>query len=383
MIVDAILCDFRFWTTFVILAGAYLLRPSKSLFPFVNTHPNDFSGRKARDDLNQNAGKLITEGLAKYGTPISFKLPYGTKVVLPATLASWVKANKDLDHKELVRQDFMAGYPGFESQTTLHAEDETLKSIIRTKMGPNASIIPVMSASLDKAIAVLWGDDEAWHTISWYKDTMAIVARGASSVFVGPEKSDDIEWLDLVQNYTLTFFTSVGDLHAYPPWSRSIVQWFLPNPTTCRKLVARARVIMNGVLQQREKDVARAAAEGRTPPQYNDALAWTQAVGAKAEAGDIQLSLAMAGLFTTSEAFRQTLIEIARNPDIAKAVEKEATEQIRTHGVTLAALSNMVLLDSVMKEAQRISSAKGSFSPFPHIQTMDFHFSNIERSSRS
>lgn len=358
MIVD-LLCDSRLWAALAVILGAYILRPTRSPFPFVNNYPNDFLGHRARDALRQDAGKIIANGLAKHGGPISIKIPYGVKTILPASLASWSKSNKDLDHRELVRQDFMAGYPGFEAQTVLHSEDEALKSIIRTKMGTNPSIIPVMNTAIAKGLDVIWGDDPKWHTIDWYKDTMGIIARGASSVFVGPEKCEDEEWLDLVQNYTMAYFSAVGDLQSYPPWLRHLIQWFLPNPSACRKLVRRARVIMNHVSAQRKQEVTAAENSGLRAPQYNDALSWTESAGVKAEPGDVQLSLAMAGLFTTSEAFRQTIIEIARSPDIVEDLRKEVTEQIGVNGTTMSALANMGLLDSVMKEAQRLASAKG------------------------
>ncbi|KAK4209280.1 cytochrome P450 [Rhypophila decipiens] len=335
MTINQIVCDFRIWTTLAIIAGIYFLRPRSPPFPLLNTFPNDFRGRKARSALHQHAGKIISDGLARLNSPFCVKVPYGVKIILPHTLAGWVKANKDLDHKELVKKDFFAGFPGFEAQTVLHSADEALKTVIRSKMCQNASTIATMSLSIARGLDSLWGNADSWHTIDWYKDTTGVIARGSSSVFVGPEKCDDPEWLDLVQNY-----------------------WFLPNPTTCRKLVTRARIIMNQVTAQRQEEALKAKLEGRECSQFNDALSWTQAAGVKGEAGDIQLSLAMAGLFTTSEAFRQILVEIATHPDIVPALRKEVTEQVTTHGATISALTNMVLLDSVMKEAQILSSPK-------------------------
>ncbi|KAH7304052.1 cytochrome P450 [Stachybotrys elegans] len=350
--------DVRIWTVLAVLAGVYLLRPkNRSPFPFVNKHPNDPFGKKASHALQHAAGKIITEGLTRHSGPITIAIPYGVKIVVPASLASWVKSNKDLDHGEVVKEDFLAGYPGFEALTTLLSEDEVLKTMIRTKLSQNPSTIATMNSSLSNGLSDLWGEKDTWHEIDWHKDTTGIIARAASSVFVGPEKANDPEWLELVQTYVVSFFTAVNQLRAYPPWSRSIVQWFLPAPTTCRKLVPRARTIMNEVIIKRQQEAVKVELEGSPGPVYDDALTWSQAANAKAQAGDIQLSLAMAALFTTSEAFRQTLIEIARNQDIIKPLRKEVTEQVTAHGLTISALVNMALLDSVMKEAQRLSIA--------------------------
>jgi cytochrome P450 len=93
---------------------------------------------------------------------------------------------------------------------------------------------------------------------------------------------------------------------------------------------------------------------------YEDAIEWAQeASGGRAKAGDVQLSLAMAALFTTTELFRQLLVEVARRPELVGALRSEVEEQIGAHGISVAALSGMVLLDSFMKETQRLSSGPG------------------------
>lgn len=337
-----------------VLASAYLLRTKRRpLFPVLNTK-----------DYVSNAATLIASGLAQHQGPITLPLPNAQKIILPSSLTSWVKTNKNLDHRELVRQDFYADYPGFEGLTAMHSVfmGDFILDVIRAKLGQNDSIMPVLNASAKKAVQAHWGDSKEWHAIDWHNGTTSIIARVASSVFVGPEKCDDEEWLALVQAYVGAYFSAVGELHAYPAWSRRIVQRFLPNAVACRKYVAEARVIMNGVVEKRRKDVTEATLEGRTPPAFNDVIAWTEdAVSAarKPEAGDIQLSLAMAAFFTTSELFRQVLIDVAMHPEIVAPLRDEAAQQLETHGISVAAIYNMVLMDSVLKESQRRSAAIG------------------------
>lgn len=350
-------------TAVLILAGVYLLRPTKAVFPTINKYPGDFRSQRAYREIHDNARKLVIEGLAKHKGPVSLAIPYGRKILLPASLADWVKSNKDLDHKKLVKEDFFADIPGFDAQTLLHSSDSTVLNVIKTKLGQNNSIMGIMHASIAKGLEEIWGDEREWHTVNWYSDTMELIARVASSVFVGPEKAADREWLDLVQGYVMAYFTAVGELHHYPVWSRSIVHWFLPNAVACRKHVARARILMRNVVAKRHEAIRKAEFDGQEPPKYNDALFWVEAAsGGKIEPGDAQLSLAMAALFTTTELFRQLLIDTARDPEITEKLRDEVSQQISAHGISVAATSNMVLLDSVMKESQRLSSSAGSYS---------------------
>lgn len=359
------------WTFLIILTSAYTFHFRRhSPFPVINSHSFDLFNRKAYQDYASNAHKLITCGLAKHGGPIALSVPSGRKIVLPSSFTNWVKSNKDLDHRELVRQDFYAGLPGFEAQTALHGSGDMILDVIRAKLGQNDSVMPALNTSLSKALHIHWGESTDWHTIDWQADTTGIITRAASSIFVGPEKAEDKEWLKLLQSYVAAYFSAVGELHTYPAWTRPFVQRFLPNANACRNYTAQARSIMNEVIAERTEAVQKAQAVGKETPQYNDALAWTQAASdGKLEAGDIQLSLAVAALFTTSELFRQVLIDVASHPEIFEPLRKEVSEQIFKHGTTVAATYNMFLLDSVMKESQRLSAASGSFFSLLLCQT--------------
>jgi cytochrome P450 len=359
------------WTLLIIVASAYTFHSRRrARFPVINHHTFDLFNSKAYQDYASNAHNLITRGLAKHNGPFALSIPSGRKIVLPSSFTNWVKSNKDLDHRELVRQDFYAGLPGFEAQTALHSSGDMILDVIRAKLGQNDSVMPILNASVSKALHIHWGQSAAWHTIDWQADTTGIITRAASSIFVGPEKANDKEWLELVQGYVAAYFTAVSELHAYPAWTRPIVQRFLPNANACRKYTARARSIMHQVIAERQAAAEKAKAKGEEIPQFNDALAWTQASSnGKFEAGDIQLSLAMAALFTTSELFRQVLIDVASHPEIIEPLRKEVSDQISKHGMTVAATYNMFLLDSVMKESQRLSAASGSFFSPPPCRT--------------
>ncbi|CAI6331407.1 unnamed protein product [Periconia digitata] len=363
MIADIFL-NIRIWTLFALFGGVYIYIQNhrrRPPFPVINTHANDLFHRKANQDYATNASALINTAFTTHPTtPFALALPNAHKIILPACLSNFVKSNRDLDHRELVRQDFYAGYPGFEAQDVLHARGDMLLDIIKTKLGQNDGIMSVLDVNLKTALRIHWGEEREWRTLDWHADTTVIIACAASSVFVGPEKCDDEEWLKLVQGYVMAYFSAVGELHAYPAWSRRIVQrFFSPNASACRKYVARARVIMRDVVADRKRRVEEAKADGRDLPVWNDALAWTQAApgGKEVEAGDLQLSLAMAAMFTTSELFRQALIDVASHPDIIAPLREEYQQQSAKHGISVAAANGMVLMDSVLKESQRRSAA--------------------------
>lgn len=362
MILEFFSCAFG-WTFIAIVVGFYCLIPKqRPIFPVVNDYPGDIFRRKAYQEYCKNAKQLIAEGFAKYNGPITLLVPNGMKIVLPSVLSDWVKTNRDLDHQELVREEYFAHFPGFEAQYAAHSPDRMLIDLLRTKLSQNEEILPTINQHVAAALQHHWGESDSWHTIDWDKDTTGIISLAAASVFVGPEKASDPEWQALVQTYVREFFAAVDELHTWRAPFRPIVQWFLPHTSACRVLVRRARVIIRDVVNRRAEETEVAQRQGRNAPRYNDVLSWTLDISSnKLPAGDIQLALAMAALFTTSEVLRQILIDIAKHPELTAPLRQEIKQSISDHGFCQAALQKMELLDSVMKESQRQIPISGKF----------------------
>jgi hypothetical protein len=332
----------------------HFLKKDRPIFPIVNNYPGDYFRQKAYSAYDKNAKKLIVEGLVENRGPIAILAPGGMKIVLPSALSDWVKTNRDLDHQELVREQFFAHFPGFEAQYTLHCSDRILINLLRTKLSQNEEIMPIINQHIGPALQYYWSDSKAWHFLDWENDTTGIISRAAASIFVGPEKATDPEWQNIVQSYVREFFAAAGELSGWKVPLRPIVQWVLPHASACRDLRRQACNVMENVVQRRIQEAKAAEAQGAAVPQYNDVVDWTMQISENNHsAGDIQLALAMAALFTTSEIFRQILIDIARHSELLEPLRQEIKKALADHDLGLAALAKMELLDSVMKESQR------------------------------
>ncbi|KAH0286128.1 putative cytochrome P450 [Aureobasidium namibiae CBS 147.97] len=318
-------------------------------FPIVNSYCGDRDQKKAHQQYQANAKELIANGIKDHGSPIVIKTPQGTKLILPSSLTEWVKNNKDLDHVEHVKEDYFSGYPGFDGQTALHHPSHILTTVIKSKLSKNDGAVPVLNAHIVEALGQRWTESEAWHAIDWHQDTTSIVSTAAASIFVGPRLAKNQEWVDLTVTYVLDFFTAIGQLHQWPASLRPIAQRFNALSNRCRSNMKRARIIMQ------EENVKRNADRANSHVDYNDAFEWiTKAAGGRpVDMAAQQLGLGVAALFTTSEALRQTILEIAAHPDLISSLREEIEQAVLESGWTMAALFKMKLLDSVMKEGQR------------------------------
>lgn len=177
------------------------------------------------------------------------------------------------------------------------------------------------------------------------------MARISSRVFLGPEVCRNQAWLDVTREYTTDVARAAEKLRLWPSITRPIVHWFLPECQRARSHVAEARRVITPILEQRRREKA---ADPST--EHNDAIEWLEqtANGRHYDPVNAQLVLSMAAIHTTTDLVCQVLIDLAQNPDIIEPLRAEAKSVLATHGWTKAALYNMKLLDSVIKESQRL-----------------------------
>jgi hypothetical protein len=333
----------------------YLYNKRHDAFPIVNAYPNDYNRKKAYSRYEAGARELIATGLAQHRGPITLLTPGGPKLILPASFSDWAKASKDLDHQELVKEDFMADFPGFEAQTAIHHSDRLVINVIRSKLSKNEGALPVLRSNIVEALQQHWGEDESWHEIDWQRGTTGIISRATASVFAGPDLAKDPEWQEVTTKYVLDFFTVVMQLRAWPPLLRPLAHRFNSLSRACQHGINRVREML-------QEEATRRDAAKASGVSYDDAIEWTTAAAAAGEPvdqGAVQLGLAVAAVFTTSEALRQTILELCKNADIIPELRAEVQQAISEWGWTMNALFKMKLLDSVMKEGQRTLPALG------------------------
>lgn len=187
---------------------------------------------------------------------------------------------------------------------------------------------------------------------------LRIVAQVSSRAFLGTDLCRHEGWLRITREYTINSFEAAEQLRMWPSWLKYLVVWFLP---TCRKLrvqVKEARQIIDATLKQRQELKAQHKALGKEMPRFDDAIEWIdQAAAAKGisyDATALQLALSLAAIHTTTDLLCQTLTRIAQNPDILGPLRDEIMSSLRENGWQKSSLYNMKLLDSVIKESQRL-----------------------------
>lgn len=187
------------------------------------------------------------------------------------------------------------------------------------------------------------------------RDLAALVARTSARLFLGEELCRNTDWVRASSAYTHTVFQAVQVLRQFPPVLRPIANRLLPVCKQTRAALRACRDVMRPVVAARQARKLEASAKGEPGPVYDDALEWCQKeYAADRDPADSQISLAMVAIHPTTDQLTETMIQVARHPELFGLLREEITTVLGTDGIQKTALYNLKLLDSVIKESQRL-----------------------------
>lgn len=135
-----------------------------------------------------------------------------------------------------------------------------------------------------------------------------------------------------------------------------MVAEFLPCCRKIRRELDEARSIIAPVLEQRRNAEKEAARAGNSISTFNDAMQWMEdaAKGQPYDAAVVQMSFSLAAIHTTSDMLTQVLLDLCDREEIIQALREEIVLVIRDEGWKKTSLLKLKLMDSVLKESQRL-----------------------------
>ncbi|KAL0942070.1 trichothecene c-8 hydroxylase [Colletotrichum truncatum] len=350
--------------------------------PEINPAINfDIGNRRRMADFVQNSKDLMIRARQKFGqNPYKLFSEWGNVVVLPPEYLDELRNDPRLDILTPLNEDNNGSIPGFEP--FMANENHPLmitKYLTRALNKITKPLSKEMALTLREIITETTGNVEytltEWHEIVPGESFIHIVNRLSTRVFMGEDLCRDDAWLKASANYTATAFAAGKQLGRYPKWFRPIVHWFLPSCWKVRGLLSHTRQVLKPHLERREAKKNDALAQGDTSIQFDDAIEWFGLVfKEKYDPASQQITLALAAIHTTNDLLQQTMIDLACHPELFKPLREELISVLRADGLTKTALPNLKLLDSVIKESQRLKPVM--LSNFRRLATENIRLSD-------
>ncbi|PLN85276.1 cytochrome P450 monooxygenase [Aspergillus taichungensis] len=203
----------------------------------------------------------------------------------------------------------------------------------------------------------MWTDDPGWRPIQVESTALQMIAHLTAGVFAGRQLCRDREWIDITIQYSMTAMVASEQLWRWPGWTRRLAARILPSCRLLSAQVQRADELAMAASQTRKNEAA-TTREVRTEQStsYHDGLEWMEecARGRPYRPGVAQLSVTLGAVGTTKDLLMQVLYDTAGKDDLMDALREEIIAVVSEHGWTKAAIPNLQLMDSMIKESQRL-----------------------------
>ncbi|KAF2501141.1 putative cytochrome P450 [Lophium mytilinum] len=323
-------------------------------FPVINgPKPFEFSQKRQKREYTIRGRQMLREGLKKFGgKPFNMMTDHGYELVFGPQYIDELRNLEDVSHARAIAKMVNAHYPGLEAFYEFGYGEGIVQDAVKLKLTQAlGGVTQPLSDETALTLQESFTDNKEWHSINPQQVLLNGVARVSSRLFLGDKLCRDPAWLKITTTYTTYVAATVFQLNSYPAIFRRIVAPYLTKVQALTQQVSDARGLIGKVL----KDRASLKARGEKP-EYVDAIEWCQDVaqGRHYDPVYAQLTLSFVAIHTTADMITQLMFDLAQFPEYIQPLREEVIAVLGKDGWKKTSLYNMKLLDSAMKESQRL-----------------------------
>ncbi|KAI6379152.1 hypothetical protein MCOR25_002028 [Pyricularia grisea] len=293
------------------------------------------SAKKDMAAFQTSATAMVEKGRKEHpGKPFFIINDMGPYLILPPHLVNDIRNIKTLNFQMWLKDYFHNGATEFEPFVGASREDELFQRVARKRLTKS---------------------------LKWFEYTLSsvaldVIARVSSKVLLGDELCRNEEWLELTKSYTVKGFMAVETLKQKHRLLRPILKWFDPMCQDLRRSIDHARRLIGPVVEERRRNRSEAIARGEKAPVFNDAIDWfdLEADGKPYDPVLIQMTISVSSIHSTMDLMLKTIYRIAEHPGLADELRQELLDAVKVDGWKKTTLYELSLLDSVLKETQRL-----------------------------
>jgi cytochrome P450 len=217
-----------------------------------------------------------------------------------------------------------------------------------------------------------------WHEIPLRLTSFKIISQLSSRVFLGEELCRNDDWLQATVEYTRDSIQAAQDLRLYPRILRPLAYWYLPRCKAIRQELKTSYDILNPVLEKRRHESAERLKQGLEPKRHLDAMQWMEdaANGRPYDATGAQIMMALAANLTGSDSLTALMILLCQSPELIEDMRKEVISVMGDNEWNKSTLYKLRLMDSVLKESQRMKPAAIGKVPLCHLSRTQAHINS-------
>nr|WEP24415.1 cytochrome P450 [Curvularia sp.] len=299
--------------------------------------------KKAKKQFGDNPFRMITNN--------------GEALILPSRFVNVIRNEENLSFADAIARDFSAHLPGLTTFGILTHKSQVLQNVARKPLTKLLnSVTKPLASETSFATNLIFGNSPEWNETLILDSMLDLIARLSSRVFLGDKLCRNEDWLKITKEYTVNSMKAAHSVSALPGPLKYFLVFFSREGRQARDQLQRARELIIPVIEERRAMKEKAQETGKPAPVFNDAIDWAEAEskGFSYDPASFQLTLSMAAIHTTSDLLSKIMLLLTSNPTDIRPLREEIVNVLKEHGWNKTALFNMKLVDSAMKEAQRL-----------------------------
>ncbi|KAL4944974.1 hypothetical protein BDV06DRAFT_232154 [Aspergillus oleicola] len=321
----------------------------------------------ARKRFQAGAKQMLAAAFAKHPNAFYIMTDTDVELILDSKYAPEVRNDKRFNIGKYNEDMFHGTIAGYEMFKDDHVLERVFVETVRNKLTRNIGkfVEPISHEAAD-GLQKQWSDNAEWHGVPLHKSILRTISKQSSRVFQGYPLCRNEDWLRITVDHTVTFFEAAESLKVWPHLLRPLANKFLP---LCRKLraeAAEARSIINPVLEERQAKRTQRTQNTQknginekvdfVEEEPGDMIDWAYETADRVpfDAALLQMKVSLASIHTTSDLVSQTIFNLASRPKLVEDLRKEVISVIGQYGWVKTSMYQLKLMDSVLKETQRL-----------------------------
>ncbi|KUI57864.1 Fumitremorgin C monooxygenase [Cytospora mali] len=322
----------------------------------------ELTATRARGEFDMRSWDMMYQGGKKYPDQAfqALTAEIADAVILPPRYINEIKNDSRFSFTATLLKAFHGDMPGFVAFGIFNQPNRIIQYMAQQDLTRSIQKLSgALSRETDAALTEMITDSTAWHEMVAKDIVLPLIARLTTLVFMGPDICHNKEWINISIYFTIQSFLAGRDLAVWPRWMRPFANLYLVSQCRAlRALEAKARQIIDSELEKRRALKAEAE-KNEVELEFHDALEWYEKqyskLGGVYDPTATQLGLTFVALHTTTDLLTQVILDLAEHQELFEPLRNEITDCLKEEGgISKLTIHNMQLLDSVIKESQRV-----------------------------
>ncbi|KAJ5528247.1 hypothetical protein N7513_012406 [Penicillium frequentans] len=255
-----------------------------------------------------------------------------------------------LDFNTALADKLVNGVHGFEAMESMTSETRIVRAVTKHSLTRHlGTFVEPLNEESDYALREVWTDDPEFHDVMLKDCVWKIFGQIMSRTFINDKDFyRNPEWVHASSEYVELSALAGYELRAFPKWAKKFAAPFLPS---CRKLQSLFDHI-NTLLEPLKDKLHDQKLE--VDPKNPLSFLNQKLEGQLDELGSTLIALCLVSYDGGGELFTHVLHSVWRNEQLINDLRSEIVNVVGDEGFNKNTLQNLVLMDSVLKEAQRM-----------------------------